>query len=224
MTAVLFDMDGVIVDSEDYWVEYEETDLFPDAVPDREVDLAETSGMNFREIYDYLDAEYGTAITREEWIERFHEAAVALYTERVQLLDGFRDLLETLREADVSVAVVSSSPHDWIDLVLERFDLEGEFDAVVSADDVDADSKPAPDVFLYAADAVGADPEDCVAVEDSENGVEAAARAGTTVVAYEIDAHGELDLSRADEVVEDPEELRETVLGLAVDSSSGVDA
>ena len=224
MTAVLFDMDGVIVNSEDYWVEFEEHELFPDAVTDAEVDLAETSGMNFREIYDYLDDEYGTAITREEWIERFETAAREIYTERVELLDGFRELLAELDEREVTVALVSSSPHDWIDLVLERFDLEGEFDAVVSADDVDADSKPAPDVFLYAADAVGADPEDCVAVEDSENGVEAAARAGTTVVAYEIDAHGELDLSRADEVVEDPEELRETVLGLAVDSSSGVDA
>ncbi|WP_290815948.1 HAD family phosphatase [Halovivax sp.] len=220
MTAVLFDMDGVIVNSEDYWVEFEETDLFPDAVPDADVDLAETSGMNFREIYDYLDDEYGTAITREEWIERFDETAETIYTERVELLAGFRDLLEALREAEVPVALVSSSPHDWIDLVLSRFDLGGEFDAVVSADDIDADSKPAPDVFEHAAAALGANPEESIAVEDSANGVEAAARAGTTVVAYEIGAHGDIDLSRADEVAADPAELRETVLAVTIEAKS----
>ena len=176
--------------------------------------------MNFREIYDYLDDEYGTAITREEWIERFDETAETIYTERVELLAGFRDLLEALREAEVPVALVSSSPHDWIDLVLSRFDLGGEFDAVVSADDIDADSKPAPDVFEHAAAALGANPEESIAVEDSANGVEAAARAGTTVVAYEIDAHGDLDLSRADEVAADPAELRETVLAVTIEAKS----
>ena len=220
MTAVLFDMDGVIVNSEDYWVEFEEHELFPDAVTDAEVDLAETSGMNFREIYDYLDDEYGTAITREEWIERFETAAREIYTERVELLDGFRELLAELDEREVTVALVSSSPHDWIDLVLERFDVEGEFDAVVSADDVEADSKPAPDVFLHAADVVGEEPADCVAVEDSENGVEAAARAGTTVIAYRIDAHGDIDLSRANDVVDDPDALRETVLAAAIEAET----
>lgn len=215
MAAVLFDMDGVIVTSEDYWVVYEEEELFPDAVPDHDVDLTETSGMNFREIYDYLDDEYGTAISREEWIERFHEAAEEIYTEHVDLLPGFRDLLADLRERDVAVALVSSSPHAWIDLVLERFALEDAFDAVVSADDVAADGKPAPDVYEYAADEVGEPAVACVAVEDSENGVEAAARAGTTVVGYRIDAHDDVDLSRADVVVDDPDELREAVLELA---------
>ncbi|QSX00482.1 HAD family hydrolase [Haloterrigena alkaliphila] len=215
MNAVLFDMDGVLVDSEDYWVEFEREDLFPDAVPDDDVDLAETSGMNFREIYDYLEAEYGTAISREEWEDRFGEAAEEIYTERVELLDGLPDLLAELDERGITTAVVSSSPHEWIDLVLERFDLEGEFDRVISADDIEAASKPAPDVFEYATDEVGVPAEDCVVVEDSENGIEAGARAGTVVVAYRIAAHGDIDRSSADEVVDSPAELRETVLELA---------
>ncbi|MFC3959225.1 HAD family hydrolase [Halovivax cerinus] len=211
MTAVLFDMDGVLVDSEDYWVDFEEDDLLPDAVPHVYVDLNETSGMNFREIYDYLDAEYGTAISRDEWIDRFDEMAREVYTDRVALLPGLRDLLTDLREGGVTVAVVSSSPHDWIDLVLDRFALVDAFDAVISADDVDGASKPAPDVYEYAAERVGEEQSACVAVEDSANGIEAADRAGMTVVAYRIPAHGEIDYSRADAVVDEPAALRETI-------------
>ncbi|WP_440772528.1 HAD family hydrolase [Natronorubrum sp. DTA28] len=215
-SAVLFDMDGVLVDSEDYWVEFEREELFPDAVPDDDVDLAETSGMNFREIYDYLENEYETAISREEWIDRFNAAAEEIYTERVDLLDGLDDLLDRLDEQDVPTAVVSSSPHDWIGMVTERFDLESEFDRVISADDIDAASKPEPDVFEHAADEIGVPAEECVVVEDSENGIEAAARADTVVVAYRIDAHGDIDYSLADEVVDSADGVREAVLELAV--------
>ncbi|WP_226483069.1 HAD family hydrolase [Natrinema amylolyticum] len=214
MTAVLFDMDGVLVDSEDYWVEFEREDIFPATVPDEKVDLAETSGMNFREIYDYLDEEYDATISREEFVQRFTEAAEEIYTERVELLDGLHDFLAELDDRGVPTALVSSSPHDWIGMVTERFDLEGEFDRVISADDIDAASKPAPDVFEYAADELGVPAADCVVVEDSANGIEAAARAGTTVIAYRIDAHGDIDRSPADEIVDSPAEIRERVLAL----------
>lgn len=211
MPAVLFDMDGVLVNSEDYWVDFQREEILPAAVPDEDVAVAETSGMNFREIYDYLEAEYGTAISREEFIQRFTAAAEEIYTERVELLDGLRDLLAELDDRGVPTALVSSSPHDWIGMVTERFALEGEFDRVISADDIDAASKPAPDVFEYAAAEIGVPAADCVVVEDSKNGIEAAARAGTVVVAYRIDAHGDIDRSSADEIVDSPAELRERV-------------
>ncbi|WP_226039657.1 HAD family phosphatase [Natrinema sp. DC36] len=215
MTAVLFDMDGVLVNSEDYWVDFEREELFPAAVPDENVDLAETSGMNFREIYDYLEAEYGTALSREEFVRRFNEAAEEIYTERAEALDGLHDLLAELDDRGVPTALVSSSPHDWIGMVLEEFDLEGSFDRVISADDIDAASKPAPDVFEYAADEIGAPADACIVVEDSANGIEAAARAGTCVIAYRIAAHGDIDRSPADQIVDSPAELRERVLELA---------
>ncbi|WP_254521508.1 HAD family hydrolase [Natrinema caseinilyticum] len=217
MAAVLFDMDGVLVDSEDYWVDVEREELFPAAVPDADVDLEETSGMNFREIYDYLDDEYGTAISREEFVQRFNEAAGEIYTERAELLDGLHDLLAELDDRGVPTALVSSSPHDWIEMVTERFDLEGSFDRVISADDIDGASKPAPDVFAHAADEIGVPAAECVVVEDSANGIEAAARAGTIVIAYRIDAHGDIDRSPADEIVDSPAALRECVLELTTE-------
>ncbi|AFO55302.1 MULTISPECIES: HAD family phosphatase [Natrinema] len=214
MTAVLFDMDGVLVDSEDYWVEFQREDILPATVPDEDVAVAETSGMHFREIYDYLDDEYGAAISREAFVQRFTEAAAEIYTERADLLDGCHDLLAELDDRGVPTALVSSSPHEWIGMVTERFDLETEFDHVISADDIDAASKPAPDIFEYAAAEIGVPAADCVVVEDSENGIEAAARAGMVVIAYRVDAHGDIDRSPAADVVDSPAALRERTLAL----------
>ncbi len=215
MSAVLFDMDGVLVDSEDYWVAFLEEKILPTTVPDEEIPASEASGMNFREIYDYLEAEYDTALSRETFESMFHEMARELYTERVTLLEGLYDLLAELEARGITTAVVTSAPHEWIELVFDRFDLEGRFDHVISADDIDADGKPAPDIFEHAAAETGSEPTDCVVVEDSENGVRAASRAETTVIAYRIDAHGEIDLSPADDIVDSPAELRDAVLELA---------
>ncbi|MFP9191319.1 HAD family hydrolase [Natronosalvus vescus] len=212
MHAVLFDMDGVLVDSEDYWVDLEREELFPAVVPDQDVAVAEITGMNYREIYDYLDAEYETAVSRDEFIDLFDDVAQDIYHERVALLEGTHDLLETLEERGVVRAVVSSSPHDWIDIVLERFDLEDRFTTVVSAEEIDDPGKPEPDIFEHAAAVLDVDPESCVVVEDSEHGIRAAARAGTTCIAYAIDAHEGIDRSAADVVVDSPQELRAAVL------------
>ncbi len=212
MNAVLFDMDGVLVDSEDYWTAIQREEILSAAVPDESVDVAEVTGMNYRETYDYLEETYGTSISRDRFETLFEEAAREIYREHVTPLAGLHDLLADLEARGVATAVVSSSPHEWIDIVLERFDLADGFDRVISAEEIDGDGKPAPDVFEYAAGEVGTEPTDCVVVEDSENGVEAASRAGTTVIAYRIDAHDGLDLSPADAVVDSPAELAETVL------------
>ncbi|MFC4989013.1 HAD family hydrolase [Saliphagus infecundisoli] len=213
--AVLFDMDGVIVDSEDYWVAAEREELLPAVVPDHDVAVSEVTGLNYREIYDYLEREYGTAVTREEFIERFEAVARGIYADRVALLEGFHGILADLEEREVPVAIVSSSPHDWIDVVRERFDLTDAFDAVVSAEGIDGPGKPDPYIYEHAAELVGVAPEDALAVEDSGHGVAAAAAAGVHTVAYRIAAHDNPDLSPADAVVDSPEELRKTVLAYA---------
>jgi HAD superfamily hydrolase (TIGR01509 family) len=209
--AVLFDMDGVIVDSERYWVEFEENEIYP-AVVAEEVDLSETTGMNFREIYDYLDDNYETTATKDEFVERYEEAARDIYGEKVELQEGFRELLADLRADGRTVALVSSSPHNWIDRMLDRFDLREEFDEIISAEEIDGQSKPEPDVYEYAAEKVGVEPEEAIAVEDSENGVKSAKAAGMEAVGYRNQSGEKLDLSEADAVAESPEELREILL------------
>ncbi len=204
-------MDGVIVNSERYWVETEETDILPAAV-DGSPDTSETTGMNFREIYDYLDARHEMTETKAEFVARYEEAARDIYGEEVELMDGFEGLLGDLRGEGRTVALVSSSPHDWIDRVLDRFDLRDGFDRTISAEEIDGKSKPEPDVYEYAAKELGVAPDDCIAVEDSENGVRSAKRAGMQVVGYRNQSDEELDLSEADAVAGSADELREILL------------
>jgi len=209
MTAVLFDMDGVLVDSEDYWVEREREDIFPEVVADGPIPPAEIAGMNYREMFDYLDEHYDVTVDRETFLELFDRTAREIYTEHAALLPGVKTLLDDLHAEGHLAAIVSSSPPDWIDLVVDRFDLDV-FDAVISAETVER-GKPAPDVYEYAAETLGVDPADCIAVEDSENGVEAAVRAGVTVIGYRTGADEDVDLSAADVVVETPDALRDEI-------------
>lgn len=209
MTAVLFDMDGVLVDSEDYWVAREREEIFPDVVADGPIPPAEIAGMNYREIFDYLDEHYEVTAERETFLEIFDRTAREIYTEEADLLPGVESLLADLHAEGHRTAIVSSSPHEWIDLVIDRFDLD-DFDAVISAETVDR-GKPAPDVYEYAAGTLGVPPEDCVAVEDSEHGVEAAVRAGMAVIGYRSGADEDVDLSAATVVVTTPDALRETI-------------
>ena len=211
MDAVLFDMDGVLVNSEDFWNEFEEEFVFSEAVDGDAPSHDEITGMNFREIYDYLDENYETTLDKEAFVGRYEERAETVYGEEVDLLDGARELLDDLRDRGVKVAIVSSAPQSWIGAVLDRFDL-GEFARVISAEDIDAPGKPEPHVYEHAASELDVDAENCAVVEDSRNGAKAAVRAGTYCVAYRSDHNADTDLSVADVVVGSPEELRTELL------------
>jgi HAD superfamily hydrolase (TIGR01509 family) len=208
---VLFDMDGVLVDSETYWDRFESEWVFEAAVAAGSPAHAEVTGMAFREIYDYLDREYGTTVTKPAFVAKYEARAESLYGDEVELTPGTRALFDELREEGREIGIVSSSPRAWIDIVRDRFDL-GPLDLVVSAEDIDGPGKPEPDIYEHAAAELGHDPEDCVVVEDSPNGIAAAVRAGAFTVAYRSTHNAELDLSRADTVVDSPDALRSLLL------------
>ena len=213
ITAVLFDMDGVIVDSERYWHDEQPARIFPQTLDGEHPDLDETTGMYYKEIYDYLDDEYETKIGKAEFVDIFNEVAEDIYENRVDLLDGFQETRRTLADRGVPVAIVTSSPSAWHDIVLDRFDIS--VDAVITAENLDADGKPEPDIYEKAAKTVDRPPEECLVIEDSKNGIEAAKRAGMFVIAYRTEPNADTDLSAADVVANGPQELHEAVLSRA---------
>lgn len=209
--GICFDMDGVLVHSESFWVEEERTHILPTAAPDEDIPVAALTGRNFRELYPELSAEYDLAVSRSEFEAMFEDAATRIYGEQANLLEGAHELLSDLDDQGVPLALTTSSPHSWIELVDDRFDLLGYFDAVVSAEDLDGPGKPAPDIYRRGVAELGGEPVACIAVEDSPAGVRAATSAGLYTVGFSGDGD-EHALDRADVVVSGTDGLRVALL------------
>jgi HAD superfamily hydrolase (TIGR01509 family) len=200
--ALIFDMDGVIVDSELHWKSVEGFYL-QSLVPGwSTADQGKIIGLSLDNLFSMLTDEYGFTGTKSEFLVQYHAMAEAIYREKVNLLPGFSELLSLLREKQVPVALASSSPHNWIDLVMEKFDLRDAFQVVVSAQDTGGAGKPAPDIYLYTARKLEVEPRDCVVIEDSQNGVLSAKQAGMYCIGLRNGFNEEQDLSEADTIVE----------------------
>jgi HAD superfamily hydrolase (TIGR01509 family) len=178
--AIVFDLDGVLVDSEQVWDEVRRRVVAERG--GRWTDEATTAmqGMSTPEWAAYLST-LGATGTPDELAEAVIAAMADRYREHVPLLPGAVEAVTVLSER-WPLAVASSSPPELIRVVLAAAGVADRFRAVVSSEEVEH-GKPAPDVYLAAAARLGADPGRCVAIEDSGNGLRAAAAAGMTVVA-----------------------------------------
>ena len=179
--AVVFDLDGVLVDSEQVWADVRR-DLAREAGGTWDGDSqARMMGMSSPEWTRFMHDELGVRMAPEEIGREVVARLERRYRERLPLLPHARGAVERLA-ARWPLAVASSSGRPLIDLVLELAGLEELFAATVSSDEVRR-GKPAPDVDLAAARRLGAAPARCAAVEDSTNGIRAARAAGLRVVA-----------------------------------------
>jgi len=214
-TAVIFDLDGLILDSETpevlaWQATYARYGLdFPIASWLRNV------GRNDRpwDPYAPFRARHSPA-PPEEVAALWQAQHDALIQECFRPLPGVVPLLGTLKRSGVRTAVASSSRRAWISRVLAELDLQAHFDAAAGGDEVRR-AKPAPDVYLLAALRLSVPPEACVALEDSVNGVQAAKAAGMVCVAVPSPLTRQLDFSAADLVVTSLEDLAiETIRAL----------
>jgi HAD superfamily hydrolase (TIGR01509 family) len=198
ITAVVFDMDGVIVDSEAQW-KAQEHDFFRAAVPAWRAEHHERIvGLGVEDVYHFLVREFALTMPLAEYLVRSEEVARKVYLENVVIADGFRELLADLRRRKAPTAIASSSPRRWIDMVVTRFGLAAGFDAIVSADDVGGRTKPAPDIYLEAVRRLKQTPAACLAIEDSAVGVKAAKAAGLVCAALRTPHNADQDLKLAD--------------------------
>ena len=180
--AVIFDFDGLIIDSEtplfDIWSEIYQQHGAELALADWQHALGTQGGFD---PYADLAARTGHALPREEWTLRVGSEHWRR-CETQPLLPGVADRLAEARALGLGTAVASSSLARWVMPWLERHGLATLFDVVCTRDDVAA-VKPAPDLFLLAAERLGVRPENCVVFEDSPNGLRAARAAGMWAVA-----------------------------------------
>jgi HAD superfamily hydrolase (TIGR01509 family) len=179
--AVVFDLDGVVIDSEGMWEDVREDFVrrhggrWPDGSQRRMM------GMSTEEWSAFMGSELGVHLDPGEIARGVIDALLARYRTELPLLPGATAALARLAER-WPLGLASSSPREVVDAALSLAGVERLFAAVVSSDEVAA-GKPEPDVYLEAARRLEVAPTDCVAVEDSTNGIRAAHAAGMAVVA-----------------------------------------
>lgn len=207
--AVLFDMDGVTVETASVWRDLEENQLLPAAVVG-EPPIEQVRGLSVTDAYQRLSELDGVelAVSAAEFDALYDDNAPEVYRERATLLDGYVDLLEALRAEGHATGLVSASRREWVEMVLNRFDLHGLYDTVVSSSDFEGPSKPDPATYRVAAEELGVDPAECLVVEDSPHGIDAAVDAGMYCVALRGAGNAESSLSRANRIVMSTAELR----------------
>jgi HAD superfamily hydrolase (TIGR01509 family) len=180
-TAVVFDLDGVVIDSEGVWEDVREDFARRHGGRWPEGSQRRMMGMSTDEWAAFMRSELAVPGETDEIARGVIDALLARYRADLPLLPGATAALAGLAE-HWPLAMASSSPRAVVDAVLSLAGIEGLFGAVVSSDEVAA-GKPAPDVYLEAARRLGVAPADCVAVEDSTNGIRAAHAAGMAVIA-----------------------------------------
>ncbi|MCI3222081.1 HAD-IA family hydrolase [Streptomyces sp. NP-1717] len=180
---VIFDLDGTLVDSEPNYYEAGRRLLARHGVPDFSWEHhTRYIGISTRETLESLRAEYGIGAPVDELLIAKDRFYLELARASTEVFPEMRKFVERLHERGVPMAVASGSSRAAIEAVLDSTGLAPYFTLVVSADEV-AHGKPAPDVFLEAARRLGADPVDCVVLEDAAPGVAAARAAGMRCVA-----------------------------------------
>jgi HAD superfamily hydrolase (TIGR01509 family) len=179
--AVIFDLDGVLMDSEQRWNGAKEALVREAGGRWRDEAPTVMMGMSSREWAAYLRDDLGVAMDIDaisrDVVRRMEEG----YRSELPLLPGATEAVRALG-ARWPLGLASSSNREVIDLVLELAGFGGAFQVTVSSEEVER-GKPAPDVYLAAARGLGVDSASCVAIEDSSNGLRSAAAAGMTVIA-----------------------------------------
>ncbi|MDE2697217.1 MAG: HAD family phosphatase [Chloroflexota bacterium] len=178
--AVIFDLDGVLVDSEPVHWRASERLFAPNELTME--DYEPFVGLATEPYMAWAREHFGLDASVEELTDRYHEAVTAeLESGPIPPLDGACELIAATRARGLHVGLCSQSIADWVHPTLRAAGLGGSFDAVVTGDDVER-AKPEPDIYLHAARLLGVAPEACVAIEDSPAGVRSATAAGMLVV------------------------------------------
>lgn len=208
LKGIIFDMDGVLINSEPFHYQ-----VWKEALKKRGINLdyeiyKPCIGSTVQVLMQILHEHYGV----DEKDDSLSLEVKNLKQEMIEkqgyphLIPYVKDMLERFHEAGYHMAVASSSPQEYIENVTSYWGISPYFQVLVSGEHVEH-PKPAPDIFLKTADILGLLPEECLVIEDSENGCRAAKAAGMTCMAYYNPDSGKQNLQTASVVVEGFEEI-----------------
>jgi HAD superfamily hydrolase (TIGR01509 family) len=202
--AVIFDMDGVLADTEPIYLGITRALLSEMGVPLPSHQLSSYVGIPARQMWSELRSRLQIQQPLSELIrlEKDCQLQVLGALNQIPEIPGVRPLLEELDQMGTLMAVASSSSREIVELILSKLAIRHFFTATVSGKEV-SQGKPAPDIFLKAAEALEVEPGECVVIEDSPPGVAGAKCAGLFCIGFANANSGNLDLTGADLVLHD---------------------
>jgi HAD superfamily hydrolase (TIGR01509 family) len=180
--AVIFDLDGILADSEPWWNQIDAKLLAEYGVSYRGEYHREVLGVSYRLAVEFYKKAFGLSASIEELMRRRGEIATEFFANRVGLFPSAKATLEELRQMNLYLAVATSSVSASACPFLDRHGLAPFFDVIVTGDEIER-GKPHPDIYLRAAEKLGIRADACLVIEDALSGIAAGKAAGMRVAA-----------------------------------------
>ena len=203
--AILFDMDGVVIDSEKLYSQSEEKLLSKYGVKFDDSDWLKIKGCTEKQFYDFVYSKFNISIQREELMSQGKEFLKNIFTNHLQYMAGFNALYLDLKEK-YKLALVTSTGPELVDHVNGLLSINKKFDIVINSSHT-KQHKPNPEPYLTAMNYLNVQPSECLVIEDSIQGIKAGKAAGCYVIAIE----GSLDkkyLEDANYIISNFDELK----------------
>ncbi|MCT4688274.1 HAD family hydrolase [Vallitalea sp.] len=207
--AVLFDLDGTLVDSMWFWesIDIEYLGRYNIELPDDLQDKIE--GMSFTETAHYFKETFKIPESIEEIKKTWNDMAWDYYINKVELKTGIINFLDYLSEKDIAMGIGSSNSKDLVNVVIDKYDMGDYFTSIRTSCEVDR-GKPFPDIYLKVAKDLGVKPEECLVFEDIPKGIISGKEAGMKVCTIYDDYSKNMDDKKkelADYYINDYNEL-----------------
>lgn len=212
MKHVVFDCDGVLVDTEGYqWQAWNEA-LKPYGINISKKEYFDYAGKSGDIIEKEIVKKYSLKIEAGRLLEKKEKTVVKYFKEKpLKTLPFAEEALQTLQEKNIIIAVASSSPKEELLLKLEKNNLRKYFQIIVSKENVSR-GKPFPDIYLKTAELLKTNPKNIIVIEDTQYGVESAKAAGTICYAIPNEYSEKQDFSKADKKFKNLKEATNTIL------------
>jgi HAD superfamily hydrolase (TIGR01509 family) len=201
-SAVIFDLDGVLWDGEPLYHEAFNVVLKPRGFAVTAEEYEHIIGHSVEAAWAWVLKRFDIDEDPAPFYQAYDAAVLQLLEKPVEPIAGVRDLMDRLHARGIPVGLASASLRHWVDATLVGIGLAGRFDTTVAAGEV-PHAKPAPDLYLKAAENLRVDPQHCIAVEDTPSGVKAAKAAGMYVIQVRAASTALAPIPQADAVIED---------------------
>ncbi len=212
LEAVIFDMDGVLIDSEPFHLVVNEKIFANLGINLSEDEYHSFIGTTHKDMWSTIKKRYNLPQSVPKLVNMQVSGNINyIKNEEIEAIEGVTNLISEIKRKNLKIGIASSSPTEVIELIINKLGISHYFSAIVGGEGIER-GKPAPEIFLKAAKVLNTKPAACLVIEDSENGVKAAKAAGMKCVGFKNPNSGNQDLGKADLIVDNYDSLNVNTL------------